>query len=253
MRIDPADVRDVAAVDVAADHEQVAVDARRRPQQHVGVDREHAAGDVAGDDQRSMLHRDVAVHLVSARRSRGGRTRAARSVRSSDPPTSRRTSRGSSLRGRASSRRCARGGRWRRGQQQQRRVSYACVLRVKAGRRFGGAGHSCPIGIPAAAFAGTGWGGRSSAAAPLRRRSPPPSTARARSAYARTRRACRSANGRATRGREAAAGAGAARRALDREHGARRRRRSPCGRRAGSPAARRCSPARARCPATRAA
>ena len=76
---------------------------------------------------------------------------------------------------------------------------------------------------------------------------PPPRTARARSASARARPACRSASCRASSDRQRIESPHAA---VERKHGAHVPARPRRRRRAGSPAAPRCSPARARCPAT---
>jgi hypothetical protein len=54
-----ADLRVALALDVAADDEQITRDAGPGLQDHVGVDREDAAGDGARDEQRAIHDRDV--------------------------------------------------------------------------------------------------------------------------------------------------------------------------------------------------
>jgi hypothetical protein len=60
-----ADECGVAPIHLAADDEQVAVDSRRWAQQDIGVDRQHAADDMPGNDERPALHGDVSRHLLA--------------------------------------------------------------------------------------------------------------------------------------------------------------------------------------------
>ncbi len=59
--------RRIDAVRSASDHQQRTVDASGGAQDDARVQREHVAGHVAGNEERAVLHRDVAAHFLARR------------------------------------------------------------------------------------------------------------------------------------------------------------------------------------------
>ena len=60
------DRRALRAIHLAADDEQIAVDARAFAQQDVGVDRQHASRDMAGNGHGTIQHGDIPRHRAPA-------------------------------------------------------------------------------------------------------------------------------------------------------------------------------------------